>query len=177
MIRIPTEAMRFVFDDVLVGEGGGTIGASFSYASGWGVAIGWLLATLGALAAWLGLLGLVMARARIVVVPEGGPFELATYRFANAARHVAVTRRGMTGIGAALLGGLATTFFAVAWLGASPVGPIALSALVLAGLAVALRGKILAHVASLRSRLAPAPIVTPAPVVALAAPPPAPTEE
>ncbi len=164
VIRIPSETMRFVFDDVLVGEGGGVVGASFPYASGWGVAIGWLLGLVGMLAAWLGVLGLFMARTSTVMVPEGGPFELATYRFANAARHVAVTRKGLSGLGAVTLGGLALVFFAVSWLGASPLGPIAASLAVMAGLVVSLRRKILAQLSTLRTRLMPpAPIVTPAP--------------
>lgn len=185
VIRVPSETMRFVFDDVLVGEGGGTVGASFPYASGWGVAIGWILGLLGALAAWLGVLGLFMARGGVVVVPEGGPFELATYRFANAARHVAVTRRGLSGLALVTLAGLGVTFFAVSWLGASPLGPIAASLCVFAGLLIALRKKILGQLQALRTRLAPPaamPLVTPAPFAVApmplaAAPEPAHEEE
>lgn len=180
VVRVPSETMRFVFDDVLVGEAGGEVGASFPYASGWGVAIGWLLGLLGALAAWLGVLGLFMARAGTVMVPEGGPFELATYRFANAARHVAVTKRGLSGMALLTLAGLALTFFAVSWLGASPLGPIAASLLVMAGLFVALRKRIFAHVAQLRARIAPPaapmPIVTPAPAMPEPTPPADPAE-
>jgi hypothetical protein len=165
VIRVPSETMRFVFDDVLVGEGGGTVGASFPYASGWGVAIGWILGLLGALAAWLGVLGLFMARTSVVMVPEGGPFELATYRFANAARHVAVTKRGLSSLALVTLGGLALTFFAISWLGASPLGPIAASLVVAAGLVVSLRKRILAQLQGLRARLAPpvTPRIAPAP--------------
>jgi hypothetical protein len=156
-IRVPAETMRFVFDDVFVGEGGGAVTASFPYASGWGVALGWLLAVLGALAAWLGVLGLAMARAGFVMVPEGGAFELATYRFASAAKHVAVSRRGIGGLAATALGGLALAYFAVAWLGASPLGPIALSMMIGAGLLVAMRRTILARLSALRARIAPPP--------------------
>lgn len=172
VIRVPSETMRFVFDDVLVGEAGGTVGASFPYASGWGVAIGWILGLLGALATWLGVLGLLMARGGMVVVPEGGPFELATYRFANAARHVAVTKRGLSGLGAVTLGGLALVFFAVSWLGASPLGPIAASVVVLTGLLVSLRKKILSALSTLRARIAPpaATPITPSPVFVAPAP-------
>ncbi len=175
VIRIPSETMRFVFDDVLVGESGASVGASFPYASGWGIAIGWLLGLLGAVGAWLGVLGLLMARSSVVVVPEGGPFELATYRFANAARHVAVTRRGVGTLGGVALAGLALVFFAVAWLGASPFAPLALSAAILLGLAVAMRKRILARLDALRGRVAP-PLVTPPPAFA-PAPAAAPSEE
>lgn len=176
VIRVPSETMRFVFDDVLVGESGGEVGASFPYASGWGVAIGWILGLLGALAAWLGVLGLFMARAGTMMVPEGGPFELATYRFANAARHVAVTKRGLSGMAILMLSGLALTFFAVSWLGANPLGPIAASLLVCAGLLVALRKRIFAHLSQLRARIAPppttGPMITPPPAT-MEPPPPA----
>ena len=167
VIRVPSETMRFVFDDVLVGESGNTVGASFPYASGWGVAIGWLLGLLGALAAWLGVLGLLMARAGTVLVPEGGPFELATYRFANAARHVAVTRKGLSSMALVTLSGVAIMFFAVGWLGASPLGPIAASLVVAAGLLVSLRKKVFAQLSAMRARWAPtpAPLVSPAPAI------------
>jgi hypothetical protein len=84
---------------------------------------------------------------------------------------VAVTRRGLSGLAVVGLGGLALVFFAVSWLGASPLGPIALSVVVIAGLLVSLRKKIVAQLQALRARIAPpapAPITTPAPTVTAA---------
>ncbi len=156
-IRVPTEAMRFVFDDVYVGRDGEAVTASFPYASGWGVGIGWMLGLLGAFLGWLGLLGLVMARVGFVIVPEGGPFELATYRFASAARQIAVTKKGVLALALTLTAGVALVGLALFWFGASPFGPIASSAIVVLGLAVSLRKKIAASISALRARVAPPP--------------------
>jgi hypothetical protein len=156
-IRVPTEAMRFVFDDVYVGRDGGAVSASFPYASGWGVGIGWMLGLFGAFLGWLGLLGLVMARAGFVLVPEGGPFELATYRFASAARQVAVTKRGVLALSLTLTAGVGLVALALFWFGASPVGPALSSAVVVLGLGVSLRKKIAASITTLRARVAPPP--------------------
>jgi hypothetical protein len=153
-IAVPTEGVRWVFEDVYVGREGRAIRASFPYASGWGVVIGWLLALAGALLAWTSVLGIAMARAGKVLVPEGGPFELATYRFASAARQVAVSRKGLAALVATAALGGAMVVLAL-WLGTSPAGPIATSAIVALGLALALRKRITASLAALRERLAP----------------------
>jgi hypothetical protein len=182
-IRVPSEAMRFVFDDVYVGRDGEPVSASFPYASGWGVAIGWTLGLIGALLGWLGLLGLLMARAGFVIVPEGGPFELATYRFASAARKVAVTKRGVLGLALTLTAGVGLVALALLWFGASPMGPAVSSAVIVLGMAVSLRKKIAESIRALRSRVAPpevdtytsatAQVTSPASSVAPMPPPPA----
>lgn len=164
-IRVPNEVTRFVFDDVYVGRDGEGVSAAFPYASGWGIGIGWGLGLLGALLAWLGLLGLVMAKSGFVVMPEGGPFELATYRLATAARQVGVTRRGIAGLVGTLALGVALVALALLWFGASPFGPVFASLVVSAGLVLALRKRILESLRSLRARVA-----SPAPVEATSAP-------
>jgi hypothetical protein len=153
-IRVPNEVTRFVFDDVYVGRDGEGVSAAFPYASGWGIAIGWGLGLFGALLAWLGLLGLVMARSGFVVMPEGGPFELATYRLATAARQVGVTRRGVAGLVGTLALGVALVALALLWFGASPFGPVFASLVVSAGLVLALRKRIAEGLRSLRARVA-----------------------
>src|SRR5262249_49676437 len=106
------------------------------------------------------------------------PFELATYRFANAARHVAVTRKGLSGLALVTLGGLAVAFFAIGWLGASPLGPIAASLAVTAGLVVSMRKRILAQLSTFRAKLSPpTTLVTPPPAFQAPAPTPEPATQ
>lgn len=173
-IRVPNEAIRFVFDDIYVGRDGEGVGASFPYASGWGIAIGWGLGLFGALLAWLGLLGLIMARSGFVVVPEGGPFELATYRLATAAKQVGVTKTGIAGLALTLTLGLAFVALALLWFGASPFGPIFASIVAVTGILLALRKRIIGALQTLRARVAPPPAMAPsAPAPTFVAAPPA----
>ncbi|MFO0713589.1 MAG: hypothetical protein U0353_27300 [Sandaracinus sp.] len=152
-VRVPEQVVYVAFDDVFVGRDGAEVSATFPYASGWGVPLGALLALLGALLAWLGALGLVMARIGVLLVPEGDAFELASYRFAAAAQRVAVTRRGLGGLVAALLAGLCLLALSVGVFGASVIGPVLVTVLVAFGLLIALRRRLWAVVHELRDRV------------------------
>ncbi len=161
-VRVPAQAVYVVFDDVFVGRDGREVSATFPYASGSGVMIGAGLALLGAVLAWLGLLGLFMARAGVLFVPEGDAFEIATYRFATVARDIAVTRRGLASLIGTALAGIALLVVSIGLFGASPIGPVIATFVVSLGLAVALRRRIFAAVRDLRDRMKSAATVEPA---------------
>jgi hypothetical protein len=154
-IQVPAEGVRWVFEDVYVGRDGTAVTASFPYASGAGIAIGWVIGLLGALLSWMGLLGLVMSRAGFVMVPEGGPFELATYRFAAAAKTMSMSKKGVPLLVATMSTGVLFIVLSIVWLGMSPAGPIVTTLLVALGLLLSLRTRIVQHLRALRARIMP----------------------
>lgn len=160
-VEVPATGEIVVLEGLFAEREGRTVALSVPYASGLGVALGWALGLLGALLAWIGLLGVVMSRAGVALVPErsegGGPVELATYRVAASARTVATTRRGLALLVGTGVGGAALLAVALGWLEISAWGPAGMSALFVLGLALALRRHIGAWLRTIRARFAPPP--------------------
>lgn len=154
-IVAPRQGRLYLLEGLFVGRDDQVVMATFPFTSKWGSVIGWLLGVIGAIMAWLGLLGLIMARAGIALVPEGGPFELATYRFATSARTMAVSNTGFASLVALILIGFAISVLSIVWLGASIEAPVVTSILVLLGITVALRRMMSERLASWVARLRP----------------------
>ncbi|UJR82034.1 hypothetical protein [Sandaracinus amylolyticus] len=150
---------RVVLEGLFAGREGRAPSVSIAYASGAGVWVGWLMGIVGALLVWVGLLGLVMARTGVIVVPEegaAGTVELATYRVAASAQRATTTRRGIAMLAASAIVGAALLVLALGWLESSAWGPVGMSAMLAIGLVIAGRRRIAAWLASVRAKVAPA---------------------
>ncbi|AKF05341.1 hypothetical protein [Sandaracinus amylolyticus] len=147
---------RIVLEGLFVEREGRAPSVSIAYASGAGVALGWLLGIVGALLVWVGLLGVVMARSGVIVVPEqgeAGMVELATYRVAASAQRATTTRRGVAALAASAVLGAAVLAVALGWLETSAWGPVGMSGMFVAGLGIAARRRIAGWLASVRARV------------------------